>query len=102
MHRSKLKLKNKEGEKKNQSEGNRTMASSSSTTVTPSSHLHLDLPPWKIELIQRKKKFNTSSAAISPNGSIQRTVMQFDNSNDGNFGKCLIIKIIRSKQITNK
>lgn len=66
------------------------MASSSSTTVTP--HLNSDLPPWKIELIQRKRKFNTVSVATSPNGSIQRTITQFDNNNDGNFGKCSIMK----------
>lgn len=76
------------------------MASTSNTTVTSSPHLHSDLPPWKIELIQRKKKLNTTSTVISSNASIQRTIMQFDNSNDGNFGKCLIIiKVIRSKQI---
>lgn len=82
------------------------MASTSNTTVTPSPHLHSDLPPWKIELIQRKKKLNTASAAISPNGSIQRTIMQFDNSNDGNVGKCLMmkinpIKILKDKLLTN-
>lgn len=52
-----------------------------STSSPPTNHS--EIPPWKIELIQRKKKFG----AISPNGSIQRTIMQFD-SNDTNSGKC--------------
>lgn len=68
------------------------MASSSSTTASPSPHLNSDLPPWKIELLQRKKKFNTVSAANSPNGNIQRTITQSDIDNDRNFGKFLLLK----------
>lgn len=54
------------------------MASTSSVAVN-----HSEIPPWKIELIQRKKKFGS---AVSPTGSIQRTIMQFDNV-DANSGK---------------
>lgn len=67
------------------------MASTSSTMAN-----HSEIPPWKIELIQRKKKFG----AISPNGSIQRTIMQFD-SNDANSGKCSI-KYTTQKKVNTK
>lgn len=58
------------------------MTSTTSSAVTN----HSELPPWKIELIQRKKKFG----ALSPT---QRNIMQCDISNtaDAHSGKCFFL-----------
>lgn len=52
-------------------------------TSTPSAVTnHSEIPPWKIELIQRKKKF----CALS---STQRNIMQCDIiTADAHSGKC--------------
>lgn len=59
------------------------MASTPPTPLSTAVTSHSEIPPWKIELIQRKKKLS----ALSPT---QRTIMQYDINNDSNSGKLQI------------
>lgn len=64
------------------------------TSTTSSVSNHSDLPPWKIELIQRKKKFG----ALSPT---QRNIMQCDinSTADAQSGKCFFFNQLHQQII---
>lgn len=61
----------------------------STTPTTPTNYHHSEIPPWKIELIQRKKRlFGTTSPNNSNHNAINnshRSITQFEH--DVNAGK---------------
>lgn len=64
------------------------MATSTSTAAAS----HSEIPPWKIELIQRKKKFGIMSPT-------QRNIMQCDLNGDAHSGMYGVFVALNEKEI---